>query len=279
MIIALMSDNKHKKLGKDLDEAFHISIIKAYDYGWRFNKIILNNSIIRDFDNFITLFYLQPFDFNWDRRDDSILMLKIDNLITCVQFAEDLAAVSLSILEDMQMHKKLVSYRVKDVINFYEDIQKTKLSFSDIFKILGYPIIIKKQPKLKKDLDGSTKKALHNFQKIAKYFIDNQKTYNSIKHGFRCFSINSRTEEDVKGNKVNDEYKKGLMIFDQSISKNTLITINEDDIDNYLTSQVSFIIYELFSTIMPNQMFKICEKGTFGDYRTEPVIYPSLPSR
>lgn len=268
-----------KKLGKDADEAFHISITKAYDYGWRFNKIVLNNSIIRDFDTFITLFYLQPFVFNWDRRDDSILMLKIENLITCVQFAEDLAAISLSIMEDMQIHKKLVSYRVKDIINFYEDIQKTKLSYSDIFKILGYPMVIKKQSKLKEDLDDSTKKALHNFQKIAPYFIEKQKIYNSIKHGFRCFSVKSRIEEDEKGNKVKDKWKKGLMIFDQSISDKTFSSIDEDEINNELTSQISLIIYGLFSTIMPNQMFKIYEMGAFGDYRTEPIIYPSLPSR
>ena len=98
-----------KEFGKNRDETFHITITKSYDYGWRFNKILFNNGIIRDFENFIVLFYPQPIEYNWDRKTDSIMMLKLDNLMTCVQFAEDLAAVSLSIIEKMNIQLKMVN--------------------------------------------------------------------------------------------------------------------------------------------------------------------------
>lgn len=120
-----------------------------------FLKIDILNKLIENFDySLFPTINLDTEDKKSEYKKLICELLRLEIIVTTVHYAEVFASNLLAMKKKIKrFHKFLLSYNVPDIINFYQNIGKRRLSY--ISNLLGYPPLhliddIKRQNYLKK---------------------------------------------------------------------------------------------------------------------------------
>ena len=142
--------------------------------------------------------------------------LKIEILVSVVQFAEIFGIYLLCFHErKKEFHKKLLDYKVSEVINFFENIEIRRIPY--FRKILGYPAfnqISDKTASIK--LNESSKNFKKKLVLISDFYLKYRLLYNSYKHGFRIFPM------------FDKNYSSGIMVINRDKKSVTIYNVNVD---------------------------------------------------
>jgi hypothetical protein len=115
--------------------------------------------------------------------------LKIE-IVTSVDQLAEVFGIYMECFHDCNkvIHKKILNYRVNNVIDFYQKIHTKKISY--IRKMLGYPSFSQVSNKgMSIKLNESAKNVKKMLIRISKFYLKYRFLYNSLKHGLRVFPM------------------------------------------------------------------------------------------
>lgn len=122
-------------------------------------------------------------------------LLRIELIATTVHYAETFAATLLAMRKYKRFHKFLLEYNIKEIRDFYTNIDKRRPSY--ITKLLQYPQPYQIQPKeFRKEIKKSVSDAHKELKILSKFYFKWIDFYNSYKHGFRVFASKPNPNED-----------------------------------------------------------------------------------
>jgi hypothetical protein len=134
-------------------------------------------------------YYFKEFKLDDELKEQIKGSLKIEIITSAVQFAE-IFGIYMRCFHDCNkvIHKKILNYEVKEVIDFYQKIQTKRVTY--FRKMLGYPSF---RQVLNEEWNTKLNESSDNVKKmlirISKFYLKYRFLYNSYKHGLRAFPM------------------------------------------------------------------------------------------
>jgi len=156
-------------------------ILSTYQsHPWLFFKVKMLERVLQNFHS-----WFPEIEFNDEKASLVHEMIRLEILVTTVHYAEVLAANILAFRERRKrFHRILLSYKVSEVIDFYEKMKHRRLSY--IAKLLGYPALFQiTDEKGRETLKTSCEYVKRRLSEIGDFYLRFNSLYNAYKHGFR----------------------------------------------------------------------------------------------
>jgi len=133
--------------------------------------------------------YFPEFNFNGNLKGEIKGNLKIELVTLAVQCAEIFGIYMMCFHQRRKnFYKKILDYSVSDVVCFYKNIEKKKISY--IRRMLVYPSYNQVGDKnMTNKLNESSKNVKQKLIKISNFYDKYRFVYNSYKHGLRVFPV------------------------------------------------------------------------------------------
>lgn len=185
----MSSDKKGIKSG--LDKAF----ILGYNYSWIRDKLIMNDLVLNNFDNFLKLLYEKTkIRFRDKQRKEFLLMMQVDGITLAVKYCEDLAAISIAFGKGhFKINETLRDYTTANVREFFKKVAIADYDY--LRKILGYPELENIESDQKGIMRKSADNAKQYYCQLQTFFDKNNDLYNCYKHGLRLMPVLGEGDE------------------------------------------------------------------------------------
>lgn len=162
----------------EIEVAHILSMFQGH--AWLHFKVKMLERVLQDFDSFFT-------EIGVENEKSSLIheMIRLEIIVTTVHYAEVVAANLLAFkTKHKRYHKKLLSYSVSAVNDFYKKIKQRQISY--IADLLGYPPLHQiSDVKAREQLERSCKKVREMLSEVADHYNKYRLLYNAYKHGFR----------------------------------------------------------------------------------------------
>ena len=200
-----------------------------------------------------------------DLRESELLtkeFIRLELVANTVHYAEVFAASLLAMKKYTRLHKFLLEYQPREIIDFYKQIPKKPISY--VTKLLQYPAFHQMLPSPTKDeLHLSIKEIHKEFKNLAKFYLVWHDMYNSYKHGLRIVVGKPNPYEDFT-----------VLAYPFSVDKLDTMRMHRTDEEVEKCLRLCEFMWKILNNTESNFLQSILEKKGYSDFTTE-IFHPS----